>query len=161
MMRSFARTQRGLTLIELLIGAALMAMLMQATVTLLQASTTAAARSATQLDLQGQARFAVRRIAQRIASTPLADLAPKASDQSSATWLAPALYQLETGSVAGTLRLTETIGVTSRTLAEPVTSFSITSTAASGTPLVDVALTMRSDERPVSVSISARLGGAL
>lgn len=155
------RAQQGMTLIELLIGAALMAMLMQATVTLLQTSTAAAARSAIQLDLQGQARFAARRIAQRIAITPVADLAAKASDQSSDVWLAPALYQLEAGSVAGTLRLTETIGSTSRTLAEPVASFKITSTAAAGVPLVQVDLTMRSDERPVSVAISARLGGAL
>ena len=151
----------GLTLIELLVGLALTAMVLVAMTSMLQVSSASSAASAEQLDLQEQAQFAMRRIVQRIEQTPAALLAPKSND-TSGSWLSPALYDLRGGS------LSETIGGTTSVLAENATSLSITSAPVNlGHPVVTVAFTLNklnASARIVataSVAVSVRLGAAL
>ena len=161
-----ARRQDGMTLVELLVGLALTVLLLQSVTALLRVHGAAAGATSEQLDLQEQAQFAVRRIAARIDRTPAAMLATKGNDASSAGWLAPALYDLRNGTAPGTLALSETIteaGVTTtRVLAEPATSLSITSAPVSaGRTLVTVALTLARGNASASAAVKVRLGGAL
>lgn len=146
----------GLSLIELLVGLALTAMLMVAMTSMLQVSSAAGAVSAAQLDLQEQARFAVRRIAQRIEQTAPAMLAPKAADDSSGDWLSPALYDLRGGA------LCETIGGVTSVLADNAASLSITSApVGAGRSVVTVAFTLASGNAAAAAAVSVRLGAAL
>jgi Tfp pilus assembly protein FimT len=153
---------QGMTLVELVLGMALTAMLLVAMTSMLQASSAAGAVSGAQLDLQEQAQFAVRRIASRIELTPASILPAKPDDSSSAGWLAPALYDLRPGTNPTTLALTETIGPVSTVLAEPVTTFSITSAPVSaGRSVVKVALTLDAGNASASAAVSVRLGALL
>lgn len=146
----------GLTLIELLIGLALTAMLMVAMTSMLQVSTAAGAVSAEQLDLQEQARFAVRRIAQRIEQTPEAVLPDKSDDTNSGTWLMPALYDLRAGA------LSETIGSVTSVLADNATSLRITTApVAAGRSVVTVAFALKKGNAVASATVSVRVGAAL
>ena len=161
-----ARRQAGMTLVELLVGLALTVLLLVSVTALLRVNTAAAGASSEQLDLQEQAQFAVRRIARRIDQTPAAMLAPKGNDASSADWLAPALYDLRSGTTPGTLALSETITepgrTTTRVLAEPATSLAITSAPVSaGRTLVTVSLTLVRGNASASAAVTTRLGGAL
>lgn len=152
----------GLTLIELLVGLALTAMLLIPMTSMLQVSNAAGAASSVQLDLQEQAQFAVRRIVRRIEQTPPAILPDKPDNTSSALWLAPALFDLRPGSAPGTLALTETIGQVSTVLAEPVGVFAITAApVVAGRPVVNVALTLKNGAASASASVSVRLGALL
>lgn len=153
---------RGMTLIELLIGLALTALLLVALNSMLQVSTAAAAVAAEQLDLQEQAQFAARRIVRRIERTPGTLLAPKSDNASSGDWLAPSLFDLRPGSAVGTLAISETIGSATYVLAEPATSLVITSEpTGAARPVVTVALTLAKGTASASAVVSARLGGAL
>jgi Tfp pilus assembly protein PilV len=147
----------GLSLVELLVALALGALLLMPLVSLLRSSAAASATASAQTDLQLQAQFAMRRMLARVAATPAALLPAKASDSDSGTWLAPALYDLRTGSVAGTLALTETVGGVSSVLAEPVTSLSISSPEVN--TVVVIALTLARNDATVALRESARLGG--
>ena len=162
MMRAPFTRMHGLTLIEVLVGLALTTMLLVAMTSMLQVSTAAGAASSAQLELQEQAQFAVRRIARRIEQTPPAMLADKADAASSANWLAPALFDLRTGTAPNTLALTETIGPASTILAEPVGAFAITAVpVVAGRSVVNVALTLTSGSASASASVSVRLGALL
>lgn len=164
------RRERGLTLIELLIGLALTAMLLLATTSMLQVSSAAGTASKEQLDVQEQLQFAMRRMVQRIETTPSTLLAAKAADNSSGAWLAPALFDLRAGTDSNSLALSETIGGVTTVLAEPVTSFSITSEpVAAGRTVVKVALTVSRPKAAndatviatASAAVSVRLGAQL
>jgi Tfp pilus assembly protein PilW len=155
-----------MTLVELLVGLALTVLLLRSVTVLLRVHAAAAGSASEQLDLQEQAQFAVRRIARRIDQTPAALLAPKGNDATSAGWLAPALYDLRNGTAPGTLALSETMTeaglTTTRVLAEPATSLSITSAPVSvGRTLVTVSLTLVRGNASASAAVTARLGGGL
>jgi len=153
--------QRGLTLLELLVGLAITALLMGSLVAMLVSASAAGDDGSERRDLQTQAQFALRRMALRIRQTPNALLPPKSDDASSGTWLAPATYDLRSGTVAGTLALTETIAATGKVLAEPVSSFSITSpTVTAGRTLIAVRITLARGNSRASASLVARMGGA-
>lgn len=152
----------GLTLIELLVGLALTAMLLVPMVAMLRVSGAASAASAEQLDLQEQLQFAMRRMVRRIETTPAALLAAKGSDSSSDTWLAPALFKVQTDPVTGAQSLTETIGGVSTVLAAPVTGFAMTAAqVTAGRTVVNVSLTLDNGNSSASAAASVRLGGLL
>lgn len=151
-----------MTLVEVLLGLALTALLLVALNAMLQVSTAAGAAASQQLDLQEQAQFAARRIVRRIESTPGTVLSPKSDVASSGDWLAPALFDLRAGSAAGTLALVETLDGATRVLAEPASSLSITAApAGGGRAVVTVALALEKGNASASAVVSARLGGAL
>ncbi len=163
-MSAARRTARaaGLTLIELLLGLALTALLLVAVNAMLQVSTAAGAVAARQLDLQEQAQFALRRIATAIERTPASALSAKSDDATSGDWLAPVLFDLRPGAAAGTQALCETSGGTTRVLAEPAAGFAVTSVASlEGRTVVTVALTLAKNGEAAAAQVSARLGGAL
>lgn len=155
-----APCQAGMTLIELLLALAMGVVILATLASMVRAAGASNGATLAQLEVQGQARFAMRRIMQRVAQTPAASLPAKPDAASSGTWLSPAQYDLRAGTAAGTLALTETIGSTSHVLAEPVTAFSITSPAtASGRTLVTVSLTVGDAGAGETVTETARLGG--
>lgn len=153
-------TQHGLTLIELLVGLAISAILMATLAPMLVSTSAASGASAEQQDLQTQAQFALQRIARKIEQTPNALLPQKSDDTSSGTWLLPATYDLRNGTVAGTLALTETDSAGSRVLAEPVSSFSITSpSVTAGQTLIAVSITLAQAKSSAAASLLVRMGG--
>ncbi len=160
--------QHGLTLVEVLLGLAITALLMASLVTMLKNASDASIASAEQLDLQTQAQFAVQRIAMQIQATPNVLLLQKSDDASSFPWLLPATYALQSGSVADTLALTETVvGAAPRVLAEPVSIFSITSAPVTTgqTTLILVSVTLERTnpanfvKTTAAASLSVRMGG--
>ncbi|MDB5961857.1 MAG: hypothetical protein JWP59_3151 [Massilia sp.] len=162
MMRARPSRMQGLTLVELMLGMALTAMLLFALTSMLQVSSAASSASSEQLDLQEQAQFAVRRIASRIESTPAVNLPDKADDSSSANWLTPAVYDLQPGADPNTKALFETIGPVRTVLAEPVDVFTVTSApVTAGRNVVDVRLTISAGKSTASAAVSVRLGALL
>lgn len=152
----------GLTLVELLLGLALTALLLVAVNAMLQVSTAAGTVAARQLDLQEQAQFAVRRITAAIEHTPAAALSAKSDNASSGDWLAPTLFDLRAGTTAGTLALCETTGGITRILAEPATSLAVTAPpAGEGRTVVTVALALEKNGAVAGAQVSARLGAML
>lgn len=160
--------QRGTTLLELLIGLAISAMIMTSLISMMATTSVAGVTYSNQVNLQDQAQFAIQRIALRIRNTPAKKLLAKANDASSGVWLSPATYDLRAGSVSGTLALTETIGAVVRILAEPVTEFSMTSQPVltdlaipSAQSLITVSLRLKNGDADAEATLSTRLGGGL
>ena len=152
--------QGGVTLIELLLALAIGVVILGTLASMVRAAGTSNSATLAQLDVQGQARFAMRRIMQRVALTPSANLPAKSDAATSSTWLSPAQYDLRAGTSPGTLALTETIGTTSQVLAEPVSVFSITAPdVSSGRTLITVSLTVGAGENGETLTETARLGG--
>ena len=152
---------RGMTLIELMIGLAVIALLMAPLAALLSNSATGGAVTALQLDLQNQAQFAIARIDRQIQASSNTQLSQKTNDASSGSWLAPATYSLAPGTMAGTQGLYETIGGNARLLAEPVSAFSVTSPGSTtGQTLIAVSLTLTRGDAIATVTDVARVGGA-
>lgn len=152
--------QAGLTLIELLLALAISTVVLATLASMVRAAAAANAVTMSQLEVQQQARFAVRRILSQVRLAKPGALPAKTDPASSGSWLSPATYDLRAGASAGTLALVETQGGASRVLAEPVTFFSITSPElVAGQTLVEVAVTVGQGDISAGASGSARLGG--
>lgn len=147
--------QDGIGLVELLLGLAITALIMGALVPMLQSASAAARVSGDQATLEREAGFALDRIAARIRVTaPSQALLDKPSDE----WLLPAVYSVSNGV------LVERQGTATHILAESVTAFSLTvSAAASPQPLITVSLGLGLPNGGASTSASAtvRMGSAL
>ena len=157
--------EQGVTLIELLIGLAVTAMLMAPLASIFSNTSAAVVIDVEQLDLQTQVQFALQRIERQIRLTPTALLSAKTDATTSGDWLAPITYSLGPGTNPSTQALIETIGIgagaTSHLLAEPVSSFSISSpSAAAGKTLIAVALTLAGLHATASANNVSRMGGA-
>ena len=130
-------SQRGLSLVEVLVALAISAAIM---VPLVQMQATAAAATAivrTRLDVEREADFALERIVARVRATPPALLTPNASDDTSGTWFAGVVF-LRNGE-----QLVERSNGVDSVLAESVTNFRIISEAGEGTqPLIKISLTL-------------------
>lgn len=155
------RVERGTTLIELLLALAMSVVVLATLASMVRAAAAANASTIAQLEVQQQARFAVRRIMSQVRLAKPGTLGAKSDPASSSGWLSPTLYDLRAGSSAGTLALVETISATSRVVAEPVTYFSITSPdVTAGQTLVEVSVTVGQGDISATAKGSARLGGA-
>lgn len=126
-----ASSQRGLSLVELLLALAIAAAIM---FPLVQMQATAASGGAivrAQLEVEREADFALERIAARVRTTPPAPLAPNATEFGGVSFL-------QVGQ-----QLVERSNGVDRVLAESVTGFRIVSPAnIGGQPLVQVSLTL-------------------
>lgn len=152
-----ARPQRGMTLVELLVGLAITALLMASMVKMLGSATAASSLSSQQLDLQARTQFALQRIALQIGKSNAAVLPDKADSKTSSPWPLAAAYTW----VPGTGILSEQIGATTQVVAEGVSNFSITSPSVSaGQTLIAVSLTLSAGADSNSGILQARLGGA-
>ena len=146
--------EQGISLVELLIGLAITALVMGPLVPMLQTASAAARISSERVALEREADFALERIAARIRIT-----APSKAleDKPYSEWLKPAVYSWN-GSVLLEQQDKETYIV-----AESVTAFDMTASAVgSPQPLVTVSLTLSLPNGGPSTSASAtvRIGSA-
>ena len=144
--------QSGLTLVELLLGLAITAIVMAPLVPMLQTAAAAASATGNQAALEQEANFALERIAARIRAT-----APTAAvkDKPYAEWLKPAVYTWN-GST-----LTEKFDTKTSILAESVTGFEMTVAGAErDEPLVTVSLSLANDTASTSATAVVRMGTA-
>ncbi|MFC5477445.1 PilW family protein [Massilia suwonensis] len=146
-----ARVQ-GLSLVELLIGLAITALVMAPLVPMLQTASAAAGVGQEQIALQRDADFVLERIASRIRATPPSTtLAGKPSGD----WLKPAVYSVNNGV------LVEQQGKESYVLAESVTAFELsTPVNDSAQPLIKVSLSMARGGSSTSAVATVRMGTA-
>jgi type II secretory pathway pseudopilin PulG len=151
MMRKCGMRERGLSLVELLLGLAITALILAPLVPMLQTASAAAQVTGDQAALEREADFVIERIAARIrASDPANLLAGKPSSE----WLKPSVYVLSNGS------LVEQLGGVNYTLADGVTVFSLDSDAAvTGQPVVVVTLALARGDVNTAVTATVRMGG--
>ena len=144
--------QSGLTLVELLLGLAITALVMAPLVPMLQTAAAAASATGNQAALEQEAGFALERIAARIRATaPTKALA----DKPYAEWLKPAVYTWSDGT------LTEKLDTKTSILAESVSGFDMTVAGAEGgQPLLTVSLSLDNGTASTSATIAVRMGTA-
>jgi Tfp pilus assembly protein PilW len=143
----------GVSLVELLLGLAITALVMVPLVPMLQTATAAASVTGDQAALEQETSFALERIAARIRATaPTSALADKPNTE----WLKPAaVYSLSNGT------LIEQQGKESYVVAESVTAFDMTVAAAeSNQPLLTVSLSLAKGSASTSATAVVRMGTA-
>lgn len=150
-----AMREDGLSLIELLLGLAITALVMAPLVPMLATASSAARIADEQAALEREADFALERIAARVrATTPATDL----RDKPVADWLTPAAYSVSaTGALVEqqgkeTYALTEPDSVVDFTLGAPVTEAS--------QPAVRISLTMKRGAASTTAVATIRMGTA-
>jgi prepilin-type N-terminal cleavage/methylation domain-containing protein len=153
MKRPTSPRQHGLSLVELMVGLAITAMVLAPLVPMLQTASAAARIGGDQLALEQEANFAIARISARIRASAPSQLAGAKSE-----WLKPAVYSLNKGT------LTEQQGKDTYVVAESVSAFDLSVPAsADGQPLVQVSLTLERKDAGSNASTSAsatvRMGG--
>lgn len=146
------RTQ-GLSLVELLLGLAIGALVLMPLLPMLQTADAASTVTADQLALERDADFALERIAARIRATaPSTTLAPNAS----ATWLAPVSYVVSDGSLVERQNNTPDL-----VLADAVTNFQMAApTIEAGRPVIQVSLALARGDASITANTTVRMGGA-
>jgi type II secretory pathway component PulJ len=142
--------EAGISLVELLLGLAITALVMAPLVPMLQTASAAASIAGNQVALEREADFALERIAARIRATaPTKAL----TDKPSAEWLKPAVYSVSNGT------LIERQGNETYVLAESVTALGLTVTAAeSAQPLLTVSLTLTNGGASTMATRTVRMG---
>lgn len=146
--------QAGISLIELMLGLAITALVMAPLVPMLQTATAAAGITGDQAAIEQEAGFALERIAARIRATaPTADLATKPNTE----WFKPAVVY----SLSKTGTLNEQQGRENYVVAESVTAFDMTVAAAeSDQPLITVSLSLARGSARTSATAAVRVGTA-
>ncbi len=146
--------EHGLSLVELLLGLAITALVMAPLVPMLASASAAARIADDRVALERDADFALARIAARIRATaPVADLQDKPVDD----WLKPAVYSVSAGALVEqqdkqTYVLTEPGAVTGFTLSVPVTE--------AAEPMIRVSLDMQRGGASISSTATVRMGSA-
>ena len=155
MSRSPSAREQGLSLVELLLGLAITALVMAPLVPMLATASSAARVADEQIALERDADFALERIAARIRATaPVADLHDKPVDD----WLKPMLYSV---SAAGAL--VEQQGNETHVLTEPgsVTSFSLSVPVTEASePMIRISLNMQRGGASTGTVATVRMGSA-
>lgn len=150
--------QRGMTLVEVLVGLAITAVLMRTMTAMLTGATAASSAGAAQLDLQAQAQFVVQRIAAQIGRIPTMPLPDKTDNTTSAPWNLSASYVWDP--VAKTL--SEITPTTTHVIADSVSSFAITSPpVTAGQTTVAVSVTLTRGVATAAANASLRMGNLL
>jgi type II secretory pathway pseudopilin PulG len=146
--------ERGISLIELLLGLAITALVLAPLVPMLQTASAVARFAGDRVALEREADFALERIATRIRATaPTKEVADKPSSE----WLKPAVYSASNG------MLIEQQGNETYVLAESVSAFGMTAAAVdSAHPLITVSLSLSLGPGKVSTTAvaSVRMGTA-
>jgi hypothetical protein len=141
--------QQGLSLVELLLGLAITALIMLPLLPMLQTASAADSAVTDQAVLERDADFALNRIAARIRVTDPKELV---AGKPSTEWLKPAVYSLSNGS------LIEQVGGVNYVLADSVKDFSLDAPViTSNEPLVIVTLALARGNASTSASIAVRM----
>jgi Tfp pilus assembly protein PilW len=151
MSRHSAFQERGISLVELLLGLAITALVLAPLVPLLETASAASRMARNQIALEQEADFALARIAARIRVTASSEDLSKPSTE----WLKPAVYSV----VGGVLR--EQQGADTYPLAESVTAFNLSASAAGGAPRITATLSLERDGASTTAVTTVRLGTAL
>lgn len=169
-------SQRGFTLLEMLLALAVGALLLSSVMPMLNMSIAMATSAATsdQADLERQAGFALERIARVVRATPPAVLAPApgrtglagaltpgavVDPTSTGAWLLPATFQLSGAASPYTLVEQRTGDSVAHVLAEAVDSVQFTQLPVTdGRQLVQVDLTLKKGNASASVTGVVRMG---
>jgi prepilin-type N-terminal cleavage/methylation domain-containing protein len=147
------RPARGLSLVELLVGLAIAALVLASLPPMLQAATSATRAEDKRAALEQEANFAIARIAARIRITPPSQIGANPDD-----WFKPAIYSHS----VSTKVLVEKQDKKSYVRAESVTAFSIDVPAATeDTTLVQVSLALERDGDTANANATVRMGSAL
>ena len=150
MKRSVRGQQHGVSLVELLLGLAITALVLGPLVPMLQNAATAARIGGEQAALEQEADFAIERISDRIRATPPSTQLPSNRDD----WLKPAVYFLSAG-----ILYEQQKGI-NYPLAGSVTGFNLAAPASiSGRPVIQVSLTLERNGFNASASATVRMGG--
>jgi len=153
--------QAGLTLIELLLAIAIMALVLASLTDMLQSASRASTLAGDAMALQREADFALARVANRIAVSPVpvSSKWPGLDQKTNKENILVTKFDKVEIFVDGAGQLIEAEGAERRTLAEAVQTLSISATRSSGgAPLVQVALRLaRGDARADATSV-VRLG---
>jgi len=150
-----ARAQRGLTLIELLLGLAIAAVLAMPLAAMFQGASSSAVTTRAALDLNADARFALDRIVQTAAVPARISSGTPVTDSGAAAWLAPFGYAVVKGN------LVETNGARTSIIAANVTAFRLSAPeVGDGQPILKIELTLQAQGNSVSASRSVRAGTA-
>lgn len=141
----------GLSLIELLLGLAIGALVLAPMLPMLQTANAAARITDDQIAIERDADFAIERIAARIrATTP-----PPALSGASNTWLAPVSYVVSNGTLVERQDKTPDLP-----LADSVTDFQMNApTVDAGRQVIQVSLTLARGDASTTANASVRLGG--
>ena len=143
--------ERGISLIELLLGLAITALVLAPLVPMLGTASAASRMAGDRIALEQEADFALARIAARIRVTASsADLSKPPAE-----WLKPAVY-----TVVGDVLL-EQQGAATYPLAESVKAFSLSAPAAEGTPRITATLSLERGDASTTAVVTVRLGTAL
>jgi Tfp pilus assembly protein FimT len=142
--------QRGLSLVELLIGLALTALVLMVLPPMLQTASATSRAGGDRVAIEREANFAIDRVAARIRATAV----PDKISGTPADWLQPTVYVLNNGV------LSEQQGKLSYVVAESVTDFSLAAPSTTGSqPLVKVSITLARGDATTTASTTVRLGG--
>lgn len=149
-------SQRGLSLVELLLALAITVVILAPLVDMQRTAASAGAIVRDQMEVQREADFALDRIAARIRATAPAVLPSKASDDTSGNWFGTVTFQRKGE------QLIERSGGTDRVLAEQVTGFSILAPATPGAqPVIQVILSLSRNGATTKAEAMVRMGTAL
>ena len=155
------RKETGLTLIELLLAIAIMALVLASLTDMLQLAARASTLAGEEMALQREADFALARVSNRIAVTPAPASSkwPGLDQKTNQENILVTKFDKFEIFVDGAGQLIEAEGAERRILAESVRTLSISATRSSGgAPLVEVALSLaRGDVRADATSL-VRLG---
>jgi len=141
--------QRGVSLVELLLGLAITALVLGPLVPLLQTANATTRIGGSQAALEREADFAIERISDRIRATaPSTALSANRDD-----WLKPSVYVFTGGT------LYEQQAGVNYTLAESVTSFDLTAPVSTGgQQAIQVSLTLQRDGFSATSGATVRMG---
>jgi len=153
--------QAGLTLVELLLAMAIMAMVLASLSDMLQSAARASTLAGEAMTLQREADFALARVTGRIAAAPAPTLSkwPGLDQKTNKENLFVTKFDTIEIFVDGAGQLVEAEGPQRRILADSVRSLSITATRSSGgAPLVEVALNLARGDASAAATSVVRLG---
>ena len=157
------RSQRGLTLIELLIAMTLAVFVLAALDSVVKLGLQAQASGRQANELVYQARFALDRIAAKARSTaPKLLITPFPG--TTGDWFSPTLYCLDSGNRLVETTVTDTGCTAGAVIANNVTAFSAQLPAGAGPvddPVATLSLTLQTPGAPAALTLttSVRLGG--
>jgi prepilin-type N-terminal cleavage/methylation domain-containing protein len=144
------RYRHGLTLIELLLGLAIAALVLAPLVPMFATASNAARITGDKAALEQDASLALARISARIRATaPSTQLSANQAD-----WLKPSVYVVTNGA------LIEQLGGVNYVLADSVTAFTISAPpSAGGQALIQVSLSLARGGVTTTASATVRMGG--
>jgi Tfp pilus assembly protein PilW len=151
MTRKPALRSQGLSLVELLLGLAIGALLLAPLLPMLQTANAAARITGDQLALERDADFALERIAARIRATT----ASTALSGTSSSWLAPVSYVVSNGTLVERQNKSPDLA-----LADSVTDFQMSApTVDAGRQVIRVSLSLARGDASVTANTTVRMGG--